>query len=396
MIPNIPEIKNPERFGDVDLPREKLEYALSEALKKADKAIDYFGPTLFPTEYSKGNVYNKMENVGGWGCGFWTGILWHAYELTGNDKYKATALAHIPTYTKRIVEKIGVNHHDMGFVFTPSCVAAWKLAGNEEAKAAAIMAAEHLATRYHDKGKFIQAWGAVDDPKAYRLIIDCLLNIPLLYWTAEVTGDKKFDEIAYNHFNSTIEVCCRADASTYHTYYFDPKTGAPVKGVTHQGAFDDSAWARGQAWGVYGPMLTYIYKKDERALTVFKATTNYLLNNLPEDLIPYWDLSFKDGDGEPKDSSTAAIAMCGMLEAVKYMDESDPLKVIYVGAIKRMMNTLIDKYISKDVPESNGLLLHQVYAKPQGIGVDEHNIWGDYFYMEALHRLLDPEWKLYW
>ena len=396
MIPNIPEIKNPERFGDVDLPREKLEYALSEALKKVDKAIDYFGPTLFPTEYSKGNVYNKMENNGGWGCGFWTGILWHAYELTGNDKYKAAALAHIPTYTKRIVEKIGVNHHDMGFVFTPSCVAAWKLAGNEEAKAAAIMAAEHLATRYHDKGKFIQAWGAVDDPKAYRLIIDCLLNIPLLYWTAEVTGDKKFDEIAYNHFNSTIEVCCRADASTYHTYYFDPKTGAPVKGVTHQGAFDDSAWARGQAWGVYGPMLTYIYKKDERALTVFKATTNYLLNNLPEDLIPYWDLSFKDGDGEPKDSSTAAIAMCGMLEAVKYMDESDPLKVIYVGAIKRMMNTLIDKYISKDVPESNGLLLHQVYAKPQGIGVDEHNIWGDYFYMEALHRLLDPEWKLYW
>ena len=395
MIPIIPKIENPERFGDIDLPREKLEFALNEALKKIDYGIEYFGE-LFPTESSKGNVYGRRRNDGGWGNGFWTGIIWHAYELTGDEKYKKAALSQIPSYTKRIVEKLGVNHHDMGFVYTPSCVAAWKLAGSEEAKQAAIMAAEHLCTRYHDKGQFIQAWGNVDDPLSYRLIIDCLLNIPLLYWTAEVTGDKSFDEKAYNHFNSTIEVCCRADASTYHTYYFDPKTGEPLKGVTHQGAFDDSAWARGQAWGIYGPMLTYIYKKDDRALQVFKATTNYLLNNLPEDYIPYWDLSFKDGDGEPKDSSTATIAMCGMLEAIKYMDESDPLRGIYVNAIKHMMNVLIDSYLSKDVPESNGLLLHQVYAKPQGIGVDEHNIWGDYFYMEALHRMLDPDWKLYW
>ena len=395
MLPNIPAIKNPERFGDVELKREKLEYALAEALKKIDKGIaDHNGE--FPTEASHGNVYNTMGNTGGWGTGFWTGILWHAYELTGDDKYKEAALGHIPSYTKRIVEKIGVNHHDMGFVFTPSCVAAYKLTGNEEAKRAAIMAAEHLCTRYHDKGQFIQAWGNVNDPNSYRLIIDCLLNIPLLYWTAEVTGDKSFDEKAYNHFNSTINVCCRADASTYHTYYFDPETGEPLRGVTHQGAFDDSAWARGQAWGIYGPMLTYIYKKDERALEIFKATTNYLLNYLPADYIPYWDLSFKDGDGEPKDSSTAAIAMCGMLEAVKYMDDSDPLKKLYINAIKHMMNSLIDGYLSKDIPESNGLLIHQVYAKPQGIGVDEHNIWGDYFYMEALHRMLDPEWKLYW
>ena len=395
MIPNIPEILHPERFGDFDLPREKLEYALAEALKKINYGLECFGDQ-FPKEYSQNNVYGVMGNTGGWGTGFWTGILWHAYELTGDEKYKEAALRQIPSYTKRIVEKIGVNHHDMGFVFTPSCVAAWKLAGNEEAKQAAIMAAEHLCTRYHEKGQFIQAWGNVNDPNSYRLIIDCLLNIPLLYWTAEVTGDKRFDEIAYNHFKSTVEVCCRADASTYHTYYFDPETGAPLRGVTHQGAFDDSAWARGQAWGVYGPLLTYIYKKDEKAMQTFKATTNYFLNYAPEDYIAYWDLSFKDGDGEEKDSSSSAIAMCGMLEAIKHMDDTDPLKKIYVNACKRIMNSLIDNYITKDVPESNGLLLHQVYAKPKGIGIDELNIWGDYFYMEALHRMLDPEWKLYW
>ena len=130
MIPNIPEIKNPEKYGDFDLPREKLEYALGEALKKINYGIECFGDK-FPVASSKNNVYAVTENVSDWGNGFWTGILWHAYELTGDEKYKNVALSHIPSWTKRIVEKIGVNHHDMGFLYTPSCVAAWKLCGNE-------------------------------------------------------------------------------------------------------------------------------------------------------------------------------------------------------------------------------------------------------------------------
>ncbi len=143
-------------------------------------------------------------------------------------------------------------------------------------------------------------------------------------------------------------------------------------------------------------MLTYIYKKSDKALQVTKATINYFLNNLPSDYIAYWDLCFQDGSAEPRDTSSNAIALCGMLEIIKHMDESDPLRQIYINASKIIMNALIDGAISKDVPESNGLLLHQTYALPQGIGIDEHNIWGDYFYMEALHRMLDPEWELYW
>ena len=217
MIPNIPNIQKPERFESFELSREKLEYALKETLKKVDYMMEYFNVDQFPAENSTNQVYGRVGNVGGWGTGFYSGILWHSYQLTGNEKYKERALAQIPGYYKRIDEKIGVNHHDMGFVFIPSCVAAYKLEGNEQAKEAAIKAAEHLCTRYHDKGKFIQAWGAVDDPTKYRLIVDCLLNIPLLYWAAEVTGDKRFDDIAYQHFKTTIEVCCRADASTFHT-----------------------------------------------------------------------------------------------------------------------------------------------------------------------------------
>ena len=396
MIPNIPEIQNPQKYEKFELSREKLEYALRETLKKVDYMMEYFGVDSYPAENSTNQRYGTVKNVGGWGTGFYSGILWHSYQLTGDEKYKERALAQIPSYYKRIDEKIGVNHHDMGFVFIPSCVAAYKLEGNEQAKSAAIKAAEHLCTRYHEKGKFIQAWGKVDDPNAYRLIVDCLLNIPLLYWAAEVTGDKRFDDIAYQHFKTTIEVCCREDASTFHTYYFDVETGLPKKGVTAQGASDDSAWARGQTWGIYGPMLTYIYKKDEKALQTFKATSNYFLNHLPEDCIPYWDLQFTDGDGEPKDSSAAAIALCGILEGIKHMDESDPLREIYVNACNRMMSSLIDGYLTKDDPKANGLLFHAVYSKPINLGVDEMNIWGCYFFMEALHRMLDPDWKLYW
>ena len=395
MIPNIPAITNPERYSDFDLPREKVEYALGEALKKIDFALPQF-TDKFPSHSSINNVYTQDENTGGWNTGFWTGILWHAYELTGDEKYKTVALGQIPSYLYRIENKLGVNHHDMGFVFSLSCVAAYKLAGSEEGKKAAILAADNLISRYKENGKFIQAWGNVNDPKDNRLIIDCLLNIPLLYWATQVTGDKKYDEMAWNHFNTTVGVCCRADASPYHTYYFDPETGAPVKGGTHQGAFDESAWARGQAWGIYGPMLTRTYKESDEAMQVFKATSSYFLNHLPEDYIPFWDLCFTDGSGEPRDTSSAAIAVCGMLEATKYMDKCDPLYSIYKNAVNRIMSSLIDNYLTKDIPESNGLLLHATYAKPQGIGIDEMNIWGDYFYMEALHRLINPDWKLYW
>ena len=386
------------KYSDFELSREKLEYARDEALKK----VDYMITTLngkFPNECSNDNVYAAKDNCDGrstWTTGFWTGILWHAYELTGNVKYKDVATAHIPTFYQRIDEKIGVNHHDMGFLFTPSCVAAYKLTGNVQAKNAAIMAADHLITRYHESAEFIQAWGSVGADDNYRLIVDCLLNIPLLYWASDVTGEAKYRDIAYKHFNTTLDVCYREDGSTYHTYYFDKVTGLPLKGATAQGASDDSTWSRGQAWGMYGPMLTYIYIQDDKALDTFIDAANYYLTYLPEDYVAFWDLSYTDGDDEPRDSSSAAIAVCAMLEAIKHMDKDDPERRVFVNACNRIMNSLIDNYITKDNPEANGLLLHGTYSKPGNNGIDEMTMWGDYFYMEALHRMLDSDWDLYW
>ena len=392
------EIMLAEKYTDFEIPREKLEYALAEALKKIDYALPAF-TDKFPNECSKNNVYPAIDNNDGrstWTTGFWTGILWHAYELTGDYKYKDVANGHVPGFYERIEKKNGVNHHDMGFLYMPSCVAAYKLAGNVQGKDAALMAADHLITRYHETAEFIQAWGSVGADDNYRLIVDCLLNIPLLYWASEVTGDQKYHDIAYKHFSTTVSVCYREDGSTYHTYYFDKVTGLPLRGATAQGASDDSTWSRGQAWGMYGPMLTYIYVRDERALDTFKNAANYYLAYLPNDYIAYWDLSFTDGDDEPRDSSSAAIAVCAMLEAIKHMDERDPYRRLYYNACQRIMNSLIDDYITKNIPEANGLLLHGTYSKPGNNGVDEMTTWGDYFYMEALHRLLDPTWELYW
>lgn len=375
---------------------ETLIKAIGAALDKVDFAIEGFGSDQFPAAASVGNVYEPIPNEYGWHNGFWTGILWLAYELTGEDKYKEIAQHHVDTFLTRIDQKFNVNHHDMGFLYSPSCVAAYKLTGNEIAKEAALKAADNLMERYHERGEFIQAWGELDKPESYRLIIDCLLNIPLLYWASEVTGDPKYDEVAYKHFKSTIANIIREDASTYHTFFFDYYTGNPSHGETAQGYADDSAWARGQAWGIYGTMLTRIYKNDAEAVEVCKRVLHYFLNRLPDDYVPYWDLVFTQGD-EPRDSSAAAIAVCGILELIKFLPDSDPDKKLYENAAYHIMDSLYRNYRTEPFGESNGLLLHAVANKNSGHGVDECNSWGDYFYMEALVRMkTNNKWNLYW
>ena len=377
-------ITNPERFfGDRRITREILESAIQVALKKIDKLMEDMEDD-FPSSHSENNVYPAMKNVDGWHQGFYCGMLWLAYEVSGEEKYRAKAESLIESFYVRIVEKLGVTHHDMGFLYMPSCVAAYKLTGNERAKKAALLAAEQLMSRYHEKAGFIQAWGQMGADM--RLIVDCMNNIPRLYWASEVTGDMKYWEAAKKHAWKTMNYAIRENGSTYHTYYFD-EHGTPIKGATHQGASNDSTWARGQAWLVSGIPLTYKYLKDSEFITYFENVTNHFLNNLPEDYVPYWDMIFKDSDTEPKDSSAGAIAACGILQMLPLLDENNPLKELYAGAADKIMYSLIENYSTRNVSESNGLLLHATYHKRAGLGVDECNLWGCYYYMEALARM---------
>ena len=157
----------------------------------------------------------------------------------------------------------------MGFLYSLSCVAAYKLTGSSHAREAALLAADHLAGRYQGKWPFIQAWGNVNEPSEYRLIIDCLLNLPLLYWASEVTGNPDYADKAANHIRTAIKCVMRPDCSTYHTYFINTVTGEPDHGVTHRETGTVSAWARGQAWGVYGIALSYRYLKKPEYLELF-------------------------------------------------------------------------------------------------------------------------------
>lgn len=381
--------------------REMLQAALNHAVSVLRGNLPEF-TEKFQSSNSFDNFYEATENVE-WTTGFCTGEYWLAWELTHDDAFKEAALVQVDSFLERIEKKIDVAHHDMGFLYSPSCVAAYKLTGSETGKKAALMAADHLITRFQEKGGngFIQAWGNVGEEDNYRLIIDCLLNVPLLYWASDVTGNPKYHDIAVRHTKTSLANLVREDNSTYHTYFFDAKTGEPLRGVTRQGYSDSSAWARGQAWGIYGTALSYRYTKDPAAMELFFKVTDFFIDHLPKDNVPYWDLIFTDGSGEPKDSSAASAAVCGILEMCKYLPEEEAAH--YLETAGRMMTSLISPaYAVQDRSQSNGLLLHGVYAKdspynpiPKDRGVDECNTWGDYFYMEALARLL-TDWNLYW
>ena len=205
--------------------------------------------------------------------------------------------------------------------------------------------------------------------------------------------------IAEKHIHTAVANVIREDYSTWHTFFFDMETGAPHHGATCQGYRDGSAWARGQAWGVYGLALAYKYTGRKEYVELFRHVTEYFLTHLPKDLVPFWDLEFTDGADQPRDSSSASIAVCGMLEMIKYL-ESEEAKH-YQRIANQMMKSVYDNYAVKNLDSSNGMVLHSTYSNHSPYntcnhyGVDECNSWGDYFYMEALTRM-SKNWKLYW
>ena len=386
----------------------KLERALESALKKIDANLETFG-SRFPGTVTRGNVYGlrtpENENptkdpveIGGnfdWTTGFWTGMLWLAYEMTGESRYRNMAEIHVDSFADRIRRKVDTDTHDLGFLYTLSCVSAWKLTGNEKAKAAALQATDHLMTRYFEQAGIIQAHGDLNDPRLRgRIIIDCLMNLPLLYWAAETTGREAYRNAARRHAENTLRHIVREDASTYHTYYFDTETGQAKHGDTLQGFSDDSCWSRGQAWGIYGFALSHVYLRDPMFLDAARKLANYFLNRSPRDFVVYWDLVFTDGSGEPRDSSASAIAVCGLLEMAKWLPEEEG-GGYFRNAAAKILDSLIDRYSTISDERSNALLLHATYFRKRNWGVDEGCLFGDYFYLEALVRML-RDWNMFW
>lgn len=376
---------------------EELKIALETAVGQTKFALSRLGDK-FKSIYSTANFYSEAPNEQ-WTNGFWTGELWLAYECTKDEAFRKAAIAQTESFRYRLDQGIHTDTHDLGFLYTTSCVAAYKLTGDEKAKETAIMAADKLLERFHEKGQFIQAWGKLDEPGNYRLIIDCLLNLPLLYWASEVTGKAVYAEKARAHVKTAASVLIRSDDSTYHTFYFDPETGDPERGETRQGYSADTAWARGQSWGVYGLALSYRYTGEPAYIELFERVADYFIEHLPTDLVPFWDFMFTDGSFEPRDSSAAAIAACGMMEMAKYLP--DEKAEYYTAVANRLMKALYETCAAKNPVESDGQLLHGVYGKKTPYndcghhGIDECNLWGDYYYLEGLVRM-SKDWDTYW
>ena len=377
-----------------------VDTAFDAALSTVRRNIGAFGDA-YPGDTTIDDRYQPRPAEGafplggnrGWTTGFWPGLQWLAFEATGDDAFREAALRHAADFERRVRDGEDLHTHDLGFLYSLSTVPAWRLLADEPARQASLLAADHLMRRFLEPAGIIQAWGDLSDPKQRgRTIIDSLMNMPLLTWAGQQTGDPRFEDAVRRHTAQLREHILRDDDSTFHTFYWDVETGRPVRGATEQGAFDDSCWARGQAWGIYGFALNYEATGDERLLDSAWRCADYFLDHLPADGVPYWDLVYTDGSDAPRDSSSAAIAVCGLLELAHL--GSQPERA--TAAAHDMLAALISHYTPSTPEASDALLLHGVYDLPKANGVDEGTLWGDYFYLEALTRVTRPGWRPYW
>ncbi len=390
------KLNNPEKFSTVPvIAPEKIDKAIEVAVERLKKMGEKHGLT-FPgaCAYNSQYIYSENNN---WVTGMYTGCFWLAFFLATKKKAFFSDMANklTATFTEREEKKVAMDDHDIGFAFTPSCVAGYKITGVREYKKTALAAAKYFYDHsYSKEGKFIIRgwnWGF---EAGYRTMMDSMMNAPLLYWAAKETGNEEYFKAAHEHVKTTAELLIRADSSSFHHYQFNRETHEPMYGLTWQGRSDESCWSRGHAWGIYGFPIAYSYDKSDFIKEVHRDTTYFMLNHLPDDMIPYWDFDFVDGD-EPRDSSAAAISACGLFEMARMLDDNDPDKVIFESAAVQMLEALIDKCTSLD-ERDDGLINYVTGGVPQKLGIDQTAVYGDYFYLEALLRYKNPYFKLLW
>ncbi len=385
-------LERPERFATPHtISRDKLIKAAEKATDKLEMLSKKYGDD-FPTTRSIDYKYVCGPTPhGSWEEGMYTGCYWRAWELTGNKYFRDCAERQLASFKTRFEKRLGIDDHDVGFVYLPSVVAAYKLTGNEEARELALKVADYYyRTGYSKEGKFIIRSWAWWEGGGSRTMMDSLMNAPFLFWASEETGNPKYAVAALEHNRTTEQLLIRSDGSSFHHYQFDPKTAAPVRGLTLQGHSDDSCWSRGHSWGVYGFPAAYTHFKAKFLPEVHRDVTYFMLNHLPEDLVPYWDYDFTSGD-EPRDASAGVISACGMLEMAKYLPDTAEQKSVFENAAPRLIEAVIDNCTGDIGVEYDGLIHHVTHAKPQGQGIDECAVYGDYFYLEALLRSLKPE-----
>ena len=372
---------------------------LNLCIEKVRKNIGDFGDSFLSACGQNGNyipVPNATEILASdWTSSFYSGMIWLAYENTKDAYFYNKGIEHIASFRERLEKRDITGHHDLGFLYILSCLAPYRICGLQEAKDIAIKAAYMLTERFQKKAGILQQSHDLNDKEDALwgiFIIDSLMNLPLLYWAAEVTGDKTLDDIARTHLGNVRKYLLREDGGTYQFTRISPDTGAFLERQSEQRAGKTANWARGQAWAIYGLSMSYTYTGIEACIEESCRAADFFLANLPEDKICAWDLCYTDTETQ-KDTSAAAIAVCGLLNVSDILPITDERKNYYKEKALEILEALIKT--SKAGTNSNGLLAHGVYGFLLNLGVDEPQVWGDYFFMEALTRITKP-WRSYW
>lgn len=333
-------------------------------------------------------LYNDMsvDNICWWTNGFWGGLMWQLYHATKMDKYREIALDNEIKLDKNLMNYMGMDH-DSGFKWLTTAIAHYRLTGSQESRNRGLLAANDLAGRFNPIGQFIRAWNDDGSGKlAGWAIIDCMMNLPLLYWAYEETKDPRYLQIATLHADTTEKYFIRGDGSVNHIIEFNPSTGEMVKTFGGQGYEEGSSWTRGQAWSLYGFVLSYAHTQNEKYLNAAKRIANYFIANIPDTgLIP---VDFRQPAVPPlEDSSAAAIAACGMLELEKYVAEQE--KHIYWNTSLKLLKALENNRCNWEVNTDN--ILEKCTAAYHDKKHEFALIYGDYFFIEAIWKLTGQE-----
>jgi len=367
------DIKPANVFADAEKQTKLMLQEISKAkLANAD--------LVSPKTLNKGEL--KLVASRDWTSGFFPGELWFLYEYTGNNQWKQQA----ENFTANIErEKTNGGTHDMGFKIYCSFGTGFRLTADQHYKEVIIQSAKTLSTRFRPITGTIRSWDHSSDKWAYPVIIDNMMNLELLFAATQLTGDSSFYKIAVTHANTTMKNHYRPDYSSFHVVDYDTVSGKVIQKTTHQGYSNESAWSRGQAWGLYGYTMCYRFTKDTKYLQLAENIAAFMMlhKNFPKDLVPYWDFDAPGIPHEPKDVSAAAVMASALYELSQYSNKKGKA---YIEVADGIVKSLTDNYRSPIGENKGFILLHSTGSRPSNSDVDVPLSYADYYYLEALLR----------
>lgn len=344
-------------------------------------------PDFFPIYTNGGKWQHGGELWTDWTGGFLAGMMWQFHRRTGSPAWRERA-----EHYSRLLEHRQHDRkvHDLGFIFLSTYLPWYQLTGDAHLHDVLIQAGRTLAMRFMEKGQYLRSFVAPES-----LFIDIMMNVPIIYYAANETGDEELRRIADAHCKTTRDTIVRADGSTAHEGIFDLETGEFLRQTTHQGLRGDSAWARGLAWSLYGYSKVYALTGDAAWLAVSERNADFWLAHLPADKVPYWDfdadLSQPPPLGAQKESSAGAIAASGLLDLAKQTKSADKAAAYRQTALDMLDALTTPEYLASETPGWEGILKHGVYHTTKNLGVDESVMWGEFFFVEALTKVVQED-----